>query len=81
MTQDTSEHIGLIVIRISEVMIMSEYIFEITKDADGVYCYIKQGELVRCKDCVWRDGSSCRINDTMPWSDDDYCSNGERADK
>ena len=29
-----------------------EYIFQITKDCDGVYCYIKQGELIRCKDCV-----------------------------
>lgn len=35
-------------------------------------------ELVRCRDCVWHDGSICRNNDTMPWSDDDYCSNAER---
>ena len=30
---------------------MIEEIYEITKDADGVDCYIKRGELVRCKDC------------------------------
>jgi hypothetical protein len=30
---------------------MSEYIYEVTKDADGIDCYIKRGELVRCKDC------------------------------
>lgn len=28
-----------------------EYIYQIVKDSDGVYCYIKQGELIRCKDC------------------------------
>lgn len=37
-----------------------------------------QPEIVRCKDCVWRDGSICRNNDTMPWSDDDFCSLAER---
>ena len=30
-----------------------EYICQIAKDCDGVYCYIKQGELIRCKDCDW----------------------------
>ena len=29
-----------------------EYIYQIVKDSDGVYCYIKQGELIRCKDCA-----------------------------
>lgn len=38
-------------------------------------------EVVRCKDCVYRDGSICRNNDTMPWSDDDYCSNAERREE
>ena len=32
-----------------------EYIFQIAKDCDGVYCYIKQGELIRCKDCIYYD--------------------------
>ena len=26
-------------------------IYEVTTDADGVDCYIKRGELVRCKEC------------------------------
>ena len=30
-----------------------EYIFQIAKDCDGVYCYIKQGEIIRCKDCAY----------------------------
>ena len=29
-----------------------EYIYQIAKDCDGVYSYIKQGELIRCKDCA-----------------------------
>ena len=32
---------------------MAEYIFEIIKDSDGVDCYIKRGEVVRCKDCKY----------------------------
>lgn len=65
---------------------MSEEIYEITKDADGVYCYIKRGELVRCKDCKQRRvegdcthyyycdflGSLC--------GDNEYCSFGERRE-
>lgn len=34
--------------------------------------------VIRCKDCVWRDGSVCLNNNTMPWSDDDFCSNAEK---
>ena len=30
---------------------MNEEIYEITTDADGVDCYIKRGEIVRCRDC------------------------------
>lgn len=41
-----------------------EYIFQIVKDMDGVYCYIKQGELVRCKDCKhWSKHYSTNYND------------------
>lgn len=32
---------------------MAEYIYEVTKDSDGVDCYIKRGEIVRCKDCKY----------------------------
>lgn len=32
---------------------MAEYIYEETTDADGIDCYIKRGELIRCKDCDW----------------------------
>ncbi len=30
---------------------MAEIIYETIKDADGVHCFIKRGELFRCKDC------------------------------
>lgn len=62
-----------------------EYIYEIVKDADGVYCYIKQGELVRCKDCKWwtkqKDSiqGRCELSHQYPtgaW----YCANGERRE-
>ena len=55
-----------------------EYIYQIVKDSDGVYCYIKQGELIRCGDCNWNDGT-CYCNfhyrNVRP---DNYCSWAER---
>lgn len=36
-----------------------EIIYKEIKDADGVTCYIKTGEIVRCKDCIhkpWNTG-------------------------
>lgn len=34
-----------------KVDMMHEYIYKIVKDCDGVNCYIKQGKIIRCKDC------------------------------
>lgn len=58
---------------------MSEYIYEITKDADGVDCYIKRGEVVRCKDCMYNDRGWCGSQEygTRHVEDNDYCSYGE----
>lgn len=38
---------------------MSEIIYETIKDSDGVDCYIKRGEVVRCKDCKHRQEDEC----------------------
>ena len=68
---------------------MSEEIYEITTDADGVDCYIKRGNLVRCKDCKhWNDRNGlCKMH-SLPLvgafygtSEDDYCSVGERKEQ
>ena len=62
---------------------MSENIYEAIKDSDGVDCYIKRGDIVRCKDCKHRymDGEVthyywCKLHD-RPVDDTDYCSWGE----
>lgn len=34
-----------------KVDMMHEYIYKIVQDCDGVNCYIKQGKIIRCKDC------------------------------
>lgn len=71
---------------------MSEIIYETIKDSDGVDCYIKRGEVVRCKDCVY-----CTVQNTKyiyaiclrhgiefkPFEDDTrthFCSWGERIE-
>ena len=59
-----------------------EYIFQITKDSDGVYCYIKQGELIRCGECARRktmcDGKDrCTVFNVFVDSDG-YCKWAER---
>lgn len=71
---------------------MAEYIYEITKDLDGVDCYIKHGEIVRCKDCDnWKDENG-REGLCQVWSDfetsyyrytpkDGYCSEGEKKEE
>lgn len=62
---------------------MSEIIYEIIKDSDGVDCYIKRGEVVRCKDCKWRGHLGCAlkiVDDSDKPNDDDFCSFGERRE-
>ena len=63
-----------------------EYIFQIVKDSDGAYCYIKQGEIIRCKDCkfwetTWAYGSNANLH-YCPLVDgvrreDFYCADAE----
>ena len=72
---------------------MTEIIYEETTDFDGVTCYIKRGVLVRCKDCKHYDNSEgigwCELNskfypygfDWHSFSEDDFCSYGERKDR
>lgn len=63
-----------------------EYIYKIVKDADGVYCYIKTGTLVRCKDCKYRSGDYCQDREGFAHYGpflihmDDFCINGERKE-
>ena len=62
---------------------MSEIIYEAIKDSDGVDCYIKRGEIVRCKDCKYaklfedRDGL-CGHPSNNAWDifDEFYCGRG-----
>ena len=56
-----------------------EYIFEIVKDSDGVYCYIKQGEIVRCKDCKYRKKNTFCLHNMRYEDDNGFCSYGERG--
>lgn len=41
----------------------------------------RTGELIRCKNCYWHYGTLCRNNNTMPWEDEDFCSNAERKEE
>jgi hypothetical protein len=59
-----------------------EYIFQVAKDSDGVYCYIKQGELIRCGECARRktmcDGRDrCTIFNVIV-DPDGYCKWAEK---
>ena len=60
-------------------------IYEVVKDADGVDCYIKRGELVRCKECKYCVNAQCWKTDGLDKldgnvADDDFCSRGERKE-
>ena len=38
-------------------------------------------EIIRCKDCKWKQGAECvRFADVRPWPDD-FCSRAERIEK
>lgn len=64
-----------------------EYIYKNVKDMDGVDCYIKTGEIVRCKDCkhwekTWtndwaKDYHYCIMVDGVR-KVDFYCADAER---
>lgn len=60
-----------------------EYIFQIAKDCDGVYCYIKQGELIRCGECEHfrqePDGEMwCGVSKGHGIDKDFFCGDAER---
>lgn len=59
---------------------MSEYIMECKTDFDGVDCYIKTGEVVRCKDCTRFDPRrGCNLVEGLNIAKaDSFCSYGER---
>lgn len=53
--------------------------------ADDIYKAIEEQPtvdavpVVRCKDCVWwKDGYVCFNNDSLPWHENDFCSNGRK---
>ena len=61
-----------------------EYIYGIAQDKNGAPYLFNIGEIVRCKDCRYRelDGEIthfywCRINE-RPVDDNDFCAWGER---
>ena len=60
-------------------------IYEVTTDADGVDCYIKRGDIVRCKECKWAKANGTyqwcgRLDSTARITADDFCSYGERKE-
>ncbi len=67
-----------------------EYIYEIVKDADGVDCFVKRGDIVRCRDCEWyktnytwngKERKVCGIEPFEPIrQEEDYCSYAERKE-
>lgn len=65
---------------------MAEWIMKEETDMDGVACYIRKGELIRCKDCKhylpldFRKPFCCDygIVDAML---DDFCSRAERKEE
>ena len=55
---------------------MTEYICKEVQTDNGGYLEIEK-ELIRCKDCKWKQGSECvRFADVRPFPDD-YCSRAE----
>ena len=40
-----------------------------------------QQELIRCKDCIYKQGRECTRFADIPVYDEDYCSKGERNDR
>ena len=61
---------------------MKEYIVRLEHDADGAVHYFRTGdEIVRCRDCKWRDDIGCAIrivDESDRPKDDGYCCFGER---
>ena len=63
-----------------------EFIYEIAKNSEGWYSHIKQGELIRCKDCKYHTHMwYCEAWNNSPGfpavSDDMFCSLAERTEE
>lgn len=71
---------------------MTEWIMKEDVDMDGVYCYVRKGVVIRCKDCIhfqkhtgkfegWRfqkgDGVCKYHNYERVESEKDFCSRGK----
>ena len=61
---------------------MIEWIMKEEQDMDGVYCYLRQVIITRCKDCLFwhKEHNLCKGQDqyTCHTKADDYCSRGRR---
>ena len=72
---------------------MSEYIYRVDKDINGVNVFLLKGELVRCKDCryygypfpdpkenadAYPERRCCLLEMGEAFGKDDFCSYGER---
>ena len=60
---------------------MREYIMAMETDMDGVNCYIRKDELIRCKDCKYRDeqtGNCTRFRKDWYVQSNSFCSWAER---
>lgn len=71
---------------------MAEWIMKEETDMDGVGCYIRKGELIRCKDCKWFDtsdisgtvepiGYRCKKVARLWREPDDFCKGAERKEE
>ncbi len=57
-----------------------QYTDEIEEALDTAIFALQQPEIVRCKDCRWKEGSECvRFSDVRPFPDD-FCSRAERKE-
>ena len=57
-----------------------EYIYRERVTDDGVDGD-RMGELVRCRECIYKQGRECTRFADIPVYDEDYCSKGERNDR
>ena len=57
---------------------MKEYIMEQKKVDDKNYMYEQRQELIRCKDCKWRNTKACFCVSPKDVLSDWFCSEAER---
>ena len=61
---------------------MAEWIMKEETDMDGVGCYIRKGELIRCKDCIYYQenymGRKVCYDSGMVRNSIDFCSRAKR---